>query len=809
MSEPESAPAAPPAAETPAKKKRQQPKKAGAAKKSGSKPSGPTVSELLLKAVSASKERSGVSFAALKKALCAANYDVEKKNSHVKLALKALVTKGSLVQVKGTGASGSFKINKKQANQADKKKATKKPAAKSPKKPKKAPSAAKSPKKAPAKKPAAAKKPKAAAAAKPKKAAKSPAKKAAKPKAAKSPAKKAVKSPAKKVAKPKKAAPKKKLGVTLGLLGQQHGLDVGQDAALSDSDPTEQLVELLVVAHCQLQVSRDDAGLLVVPGSVAGQLENLSSQVLEHGSQVDGSSGAHPLGIVALPEQTVDTANGKLETGPGGAKRGPPHIHKTEPENVHSTVPAHGTDLISSKNNGEERYGVSKRDYTALCRKGWVALKRTVDFVLWGKKEQAGALASEAVESASLSLESIDDIHGGDCLALGVLGVGDSVADHILQEDFEHPTGLLVDEARDALDTPSPSQAADGGLSDALDVITQHLPVPLGASFPQTLPAFSSSRHVKCCCCCFFSLSRVLKPFGSLSLYTAEADLREDCTKNGRGFRARCALCSNKAVRGHRTRSKHLHRLSEHCSSPHSSETMSEPECAPAAPPAAETPAKKKRQQPKKVGAAKKSGSKPSGPTVSELLLKAVSASKERSGVSFAALKKALCAANYDVEKKNSHVKLALKALVTKGSLVQVKGTGASGSFKINKKQANQADKKKATKKPAAKSPKKPKKAPSAAKSPKKAPAKKPAAAKKPKAAAAAKPKKAAKSPAKKAAKPKAAKSPAKKAVKSPAKKSPAKKAAKPKAAKSPAKKAVKSPAKKVAKPKKAAPKKK
>ncbi|KAM9325111.1 uncharacterized protein PAF06_001248 [Gastrophryne carolinensis] len=207
---------------------------------------------------------------------------------------------------------------------------------------------------------------------------------------------------------------------------------------------------------------------------------------------------------------------------------------------------------------------------------------------------------------------------------------------------------------------------------------------------------------------------------------------------------------------------------------------MSEPESAPAAPPAAETPAKKKRQQPKKAGAAKKSGSKSSGPSVSELLLKAVSACKERSGASLPALKKALSAANYDVDKNNSRVKLALKALVTKGSLVQVKGTGASGSFKINKQQLNQADKKKAAKKKspakkpasAAKSPKKPKKAPSAAKSPKKAPAKKPAAAKKPKAAAA-KPKKAAKSPAKKAAKPK----------------SPAKKAAKPKVAKSPAKK--------------------
>ncbi|CAJ0937837.1 unnamed protein product [Ranitomeya imitator] len=170
-----------------------------------------------MKAVSASKERSGVSLAALKKALSAGGYDVEKNNSRLKLAVKALVTKGALLQVKGSGASGSFKLNKKQetkdkvaktkpaAAAKPKKPAAAKKAAKSPKKPKKAPTAAKkSPKKA--KKPAAAKKAakspkKPKAAPKPKKVTKSPAKKAAKP----------AKSPAKKAAKAKKPAAKKKL----------------------------------------------------------------------------------------------------------------------------------------------------------------------------------------------------------------------------------------------------------------------------------------------------------------------------------------------------------------------------------------------------------------------------------------------------------------------------------------------------------------------------------------------------------------------------------------------------------------------
>ncbi|XP_075697438.1 histone H1.01-like [Rhinoderma darwinii] len=197
----ETAPAAAVPPTEPAAKSKKQPKKpaAGGAKKT-KKPSDPSVSELIVKVVSASKERSGVSLAALKKALAAGGYDVDKNNSRLKMALKTLVTKETLLQVKGSGASGSFKLNKKQLETKDKA-AKKKPAA-----------AAKSPKKTPAKRPAAAKKvakspkkPKPA----PKKITKSPAKKAAKPKAARSPAKKAAKSPAKKASKSRKTVTKK------------------------------------------------------------------------------------------------------------------------------------------------------------------------------------------------------------------------------------------------------------------------------------------------------------------------------------------------------------------------------------------------------------------------------------------------------------------------------------------------------------------------------------------------------------------------------------------------------------------------
>jgi len=60
-----------------------------------------------------------------------------------------------------------------------------------------------------------------------------------------------------------------------GLLGEQVLVDVGHDAAARDGGAAEQLRQLLVVADSQLDVARHDAGLLVVPRSVPGQLKNL------------------------------------------------------------------------------------------------------------------------------------------------------------------------------------------------------------------------------------------------------------------------------------------------------------------------------------------------------------------------------------------------------------------------------------------------------------------------------------------------------------------------------------------------------
>ena len=75
---------------------------------------------------------------------------------------------------------------------------------------------------------------------------------------------------------------------------------------------------LLIVTDGKLQVTRDDTLLLVITRRVPGKLENLSGEVLEDGSQVDGSTGTDTLGVVALAEETVDTADGERQTSLGG-----------------------------------------------------------------------------------------------------------------------------------------------------------------------------------------------------------------------------------------------------------------------------------------------------------------------------------------------------------------------------------------------------------------------------------------------------------------------------------------------------------
>ena len=99
----------------------------------------------------------------------------------------------------------------------------------------------------------------------------------------------------------------------LGLLGEEDGLDVGQDTSLGDGDTGQELVQLLVVTDGELKVTGDDPGLLVVTSGVAGQLEDLSGEVLHDSGQVDGGTSSDTFGVVALPQKAVNSTDGELQ----------------------------------------------------------------------------------------------------------------------------------------------------------------------------------------------------------------------------------------------------------------------------------------------------------------------------------------------------------------------------------------------------------------------------------------------------------------------------------------------------------------
>ncbi len=140
----------------------------------------------------------------------------------------------------------------------------------------------------------------------------------------------------------------------------------------------------------------------------------------------------------------------------------------------------------------------------------------------------------------------------------------------------------------------------------------------------------------------------------------------------------------------------------------------------------AATASPKKGQAKKKVAAKKPADH----PKYIEMISAAITALKERNGSSRQAITK-FVKANYKVgDSCESHLKLALKRGVASGALLQPKGTGASGSFKVKKVES----KKKPAKKPATKKAAAPKKKTAVAKKPtaKKTTPKKTAAKKKP-----------------------------------------------------------------------------
>lgn len=125
---------------------------------------------------------------------------------------------------------------------------------------------------------------------------------------------------------------------------------------------------------------------------------------------------------------------------------------------------------------------------------GW---KKSLSFARNRALRKLEALTTETVQGTALALEGIDHIEGGDRLPASMLSVSHGVLDDPFEENLQDASALLIDQTRNALDTSTTSQSSDSGLRNTLDIVTQNLSVPLGASLTETFTAFAASRHTR------------------------------------------------------------------------------------------------------------------------------------------------------------------------------------------------------------------------------------------------------------------------------------------------------------------------
>ena len=91
-------------------------------------------------------------------------------------------------------------------------------------------------------------------------------------------------------------------------------MDVWQNTTGSDGYVAQKLVQLLVVAHSELYVARDDAALLVVASSVTCKLQDLSAQVLKHSSKVYWCSSSYTGSELSLLQEAANTTHWELQS---------------------------------------------------------------------------------------------------------------------------------------------------------------------------------------------------------------------------------------------------------------------------------------------------------------------------------------------------------------------------------------------------------------------------------------------------------------------------------------------------------------
>jgi len=101
------------------------------------------------------------------------------------------------------------------------------------------------------------------------------------------------------------------------LLWKKDSVNVGKDTSRGNGDSSEKLVQLFIVLDGEGNVTRHNTALLVITGGVSGQLKNLGAEVFKDCSKVDGGTGSHSGGILALTQVTSDTTDWELKTSLG------------------------------------------------------------------------------------------------------------------------------------------------------------------------------------------------------------------------------------------------------------------------------------------------------------------------------------------------------------------------------------------------------------------------------------------------------------------------------------------------------------
>jgi hypothetical protein len=106
-----------------------------------------------------------------------------------------------------------------------------------------------------------------------------------------------------------------------GLLGEQDGVNVGKDTSSGNRDIAQEFVEFFIILDGKSNVTRHDTALFVVTSSVSSKLEDLGTEILENGSEVDGSTSTHTRAVLSLTKVTSDTTNGELKSSLGAGRR--------------------------------------------------------------------------------------------------------------------------------------------------------------------------------------------------------------------------------------------------------------------------------------------------------------------------------------------------------------------------------------------------------------------------------------------------------------------------------------------------------